>query len=130
MSQIYRGPDFREDNRSNAEHDILIALQRRRLNLHFYTQYPYHFSTPQDITPYTSIDFYWKRPGLTHIAMFLDGEHVHRSTHQRTKDMQIDEQLKRRGVLVHRFTYRAPLSKTRCRDIVGQIERVLKANGY
>lgn len=112
---------------SNAEIAIFAELSRRRLTKGLVTQHPIAFDFELDRVHGTVVDFQWYR---FLYDVFIDGEYVHSKGRQQEKDELIIKALARRGHLVERFRYKAPLSLERKKEICDSIGSTLKVLGY
>jgi len=110
---------------SPAEYQILNELIHRGLGKHLESSvanggHGFTFIYQIDGCLGTVPDYYWGH-GIR-LAVYLDGPiHIRREV----KDILIDEALRRRKVNVLRISYKPPLSKRRCREVVDKIERAL-----
>lgn len=104
---------------SNAELQIFQELQQRHLTAEMTTQEPFVFDMKKDVVAGTWVDFYWPRH-----AVFIDGPH-HDKLRQGRRDEAVDKALRRRGICVHRFSYKPPLRKARRDEICDSIEEIL-----
>jgi len=96
---------------SKAETILFLALQQRGLTNGM-------TSDRGIVLEATYPDFYWPTKGL---AIYLDGP-SHQRENQRLKDERIDENLRKKGIKVLRFSYKPPLTKQRLAEILDQIE--------
>ncbi len=124
---FFRGKGSAQSNDSNAQVKVLIALQKRGLNILLSTNYGLAFDLEEDGVEGMRPDFYWMEP-YRYVAD-LDGE-VHLRSHVEKRDTLIDLACWRRNIAVDRFPYRSPLTNKRCAEIVGKIGEFLRILGY
>jgi len=106
---------------ANAE--VLLAVELNRRGIYsFITQYHFMFIPQIDGVCGTVIDLYFLHRGL---AVYLDGEAVHKGLIQEQRDLLINQALRRRGIRVRRFRYHAPITKKRLMEIADEIEKEL-----
>jgi len=100
---------------SNAEIDIQIELTRRGLDKTMWMQ--------KEICLYSCRpDFYFDNLRL---CVFIDGfPHTRKGALER--DSRIDDLLRKRKFKVARFSYKGKLSQERLKEIVDEIERLMK----
>lgn len=110
---FYRGFDQNAGHESNAEADLLVALQAAYARKEL-LETPF---TDQEVTiMVTKPDFWFKQ---ARVAVYLDGPY-HRGV-QGERDENIDRLLKRIDVTVLRYPYTPPLSKTKLKQIVSEV---------
>ena len=114
---------------ANAEVEIFKELSRRNLTTGYTTTRSFPF-TLEEIERHhvfgANVDGMWK---LLDIIVFYDG-HPHTRTHQMNRDDAVDAVLFDRGWDVHRYPYKSPISDARLKEIVDDIQLVLKNKGY
>jgi very-short-patch-repair endonuclease len=98
---------------SNAERELFISLSKANLTQGLTTQ-------EVIVLRATKPDFLWK---LKRLAVFLDGEQVHRGKEE--KDEEIKSMLEMQGWKVLRFSYKPPLSLKQKMGIVADIREAL-----
>ena len=92
---------------SNAEIDIQIALNTKGYGP--YTQFPFTKTV-------TVADFFFPNEKL---AVFIDGEHVHRNKELEDEDKR--DFVRRQGCTVRSYSYKSPITKKRLKEIVDAI---------
>lgn len=105
--------NFRDKMRvsiSNADQSLWIALQNAGINF---------FSDKFICLKPTIPDAYI--PGDPPICVYLDGP-VHKKGKSVEWDVEVAEALQRRGMIVLRYDYKPPLSKTLLKKIIGDVK--------
>jgi very-short-patch-repair endonuclease len=101
---------------SSAEEQVAVALHQLGLKG--------WFKNREIVLEATIPDFWFP---AKKVAVYLDGEQVHSSSHALERDDRITAVLEKRGVRVLRFRYRPPLSKKCLAEIV---ESIMEAVGH
>jgi len=101
----FRGQDGHTGHESNAEAQLLIALQNAYGKLEINERPFTDVTLPLRVT---RPDFWF--PGAK-VAVYLDGPH-HSHNKVAARDEEIDSLLEKQGIKVLRLPYRPPLSKT------------------
>jgi hypothetical protein len=108
---------------SEGETRLFWELQARRITLYMASHRGIELNYEEDGVYGCRPDFMWGPPAY---AVFLDGD-PHKSSHVARRDALIKVALEKRGFTVDRFSYRTPLSKKRCREIVDAIQERLNS---
>lgn len=101
----FRGNDMNAGTSSNAEAQMLVALQNAYGKLEL-KEKPH---TDKEITVKVAKPDFWFEEAK--LAVFLDGPH-HLKLKQEQWDIQLDRDLEKQGITVLRLPYSPPLSKT------------------
>ena len=105
MSSRFRGNDMHTGHESNAEAQLLVALQQAYGKLEINERPFTDVTLPLRVT---RPDFWF--PGKK-IAVYLDGP-AHSHNKVAARDEEIDGLLQKQGITVLRLPYTPPLSKT------------------
>ena len=110
---------------AKAENLLFEELSKRNLTANMTTQRGFTFDREKEGVGGTVVDYLWKFDDWQY-AVFLDGEQIHKKYHQANKDELIVTALLRRGMIVERFTYHAPISDKALKVIADGIEKTLR----
>jgi len=123
----FRSNDYRSENWSNGNIELIIEFQRVGLTRvgRYTSECPVVFDYEVDGVHFTKIDHAW--PSFMY-AFYLDGP-PHKSSKVSRKDTLINEALQRRNWTVDRELYDPPLSMKMKKLIVDQIRTRLVEKG-
>jgi|SRR5271157_51412 len=114
---------------SRAEVQVALEFSKRMMTYGFQSQIGFTFTVEETAEFHvygTVVDGIWPSVKLIY---FLDGQ-PHLKTHALLRDAGITACLEKRGWLVLRFKYNAPISHSRILEVADAVQNVLRMRGY
>lgn len=113
---------------SRAEERIRNRLIQDGYGRYMQTQIGHKFHPLEDHVEGTRTDIEYSHPYTFWI--YIDCEHIHQKPRQEQRDTHMNKAIERRKIPYKRYSYKYPLSKTREKEIVYDIESWLDSHGY